>query len=389
MDASIQSALESAQWVAVWVSMLLTALSVVIGAMDPDWRKKRLLRDIQILNGTKEYADPYTLSILRERIENELDSVCKPRLLSASSCVCYAIYYILIICSSIWAWRSSAYTLLVVNIAGIVVVTVCIIVGSIRLSRAWKASKERADERASELSARAKPAIRVIKGALQRGITEEEIVQTLLPEDRAARLYADMLAHDPVMKRYAEQAFLKAAHDLFIEDVNDAAQKGLSSQKDDQAAADVLGDDVDAELLEIFAAVPRACSDLKEQEKEFFAEMDGYMAKLIPCIQDMRDAVCCRSYDSYQARCFQEYFALVLAVKDCLLRFDPYVEAHLKQLFMNVLKKMQRDSGFWAEQAELLSEGGDGVDAERAESLCDELLLDVATARVAQSRYVS
>ena len=135
MELTLNDTLIRGQWVAVWISMLFTALSAIVALTDSDSRKKRLLRDVQILDGLKDYGDPFYIHILQERIKREFESVSKPQLFGLRAKIFFALYYVTLTCWTIAAFASEQFTLCAVNLTGLLIISAGIIVASINLKQ--------------------------------------------------------------------------------------------------------------------------------------------------------------------------------------------------------------------------------------------------------------
>lgn len=222
MGLSLDTVLVDGQWIAVWISMLFAVLSFVIGITDSDRRRKRLLRDIQILDGINEFGNPFNLLVLEERIEREFEEISKPKLLGDGSRAFFAFYFFVVLCSAIWAFVSEKYILCLVNVAGAGFNAVAIIVGHIILKRAYDAKKNHMDMQMTRLSEKAKPAIKVIADALKQGLAEDKVADVLDAESRAVSLYIDLFTRSPAEKAYVTQALLFAATELVKEEGKNA-----------------------------------------------------------------------------------------------------------------------------------------------------------------------
>lgn len=388
MEASVGNALEQGQWIAVWASMLFTALSFALVATDPDRRRKRLLRDIQILESVEDYGDPHSVSALERRIARDLDSVCKPKIMGPGMRAYYAFCYLVYICWAVWAYVTQQYTLLVSVVSGAIFLALFAVAFSVALNRAWKRGKKSTDELLRGFAERAKPNIKLIAERIRNGMSEEEIERAVFAEERAASLYMKMLAQGPSDRRFVREVAYSAARDLSFETLEEAAMQAEANAKEKakierqvQALPEALRARAESVMVKPSEGV------VSEREWLFFDEMDGYMARLIPLVQDMKSAVEQESYDKYYANCFREYAELILKTKDACLRYDPYVDRRISKLFLDVTSRMQDDTDFWASQATKLANGEGGLDSERAHTACDDLLALIAIARTAQAYY--
>ena len=214
MEHTLYDTLMQSQWVAVWISMLFTVLSAIVALTDSDSRKKRLLRDIQILDGLKDYGDPFYISILQDRIKQEFEDISKPRLFGPRARVFFILYFAMYACWTVAAYTYGQFTLCAVNIAGILIIAVGILLARLKLKNVFESSKKENDLRTEELSAKAKPAIKIIAGAIQRGISEDEITRILGAETQAIEVYANMFPSNPADRAYIKQILASAAEEL-------------------------------------------------------------------------------------------------------------------------------------------------------------------------------
>lgn len=206
---------------AVWISMLFTILSAVIGLSDSDRRRKRLLRDIQILDGLKDFGNPFSIRVLQTRIEREFEEMNKPQLFGTGARAFFTLYFFISICSAVFAFLSQKLTLCVVNIFGVLAILIGILVAKTKLKRMYESSKNQESQDANELSAKAKPLIRILAQGIRRGMTEDEFISSLNAEYRAIALYVNSTTQSPAERAYLRQALLSAANELRKEDDND------------------------------------------------------------------------------------------------------------------------------------------------------------------------
>lgn len=217
MEYSINAAFMQGQWVAAWISALFTILAVIVGIMDPDRREKRLLRNIQILDGIKDYGDPYSINVLQARIEQEFEDINKPQLFSSWAKVLFTLYFLLLVLWTIIALLSKNYLLVSINTSGIFSVATGIFVAKLKLKRAYESSKEQELRFAGELSTMAKPALEIITKAILRGMNEDELMVSLNPESRAVDVYVNSFMFSPAEEALIKKTFRTVTFDSVVE----------------------------------------------------------------------------------------------------------------------------------------------------------------------------
>ena len=127
-----------------------------------------------------------------------------------------------------------------------------------------------------------------------------------------------------------------------------------------------------------------------EREAAFLDEVDGHLAKLIPVIQDMKEAVVASRFTQFEKNCFLTYYDLAPKLKNVVFRYEPYIDRTVFNQLIELVRTIQQDMERWKELAVVLSEGKlpDACDLEDADMMCEALLKQIADARISEIMYL-